>query len=382
MIVASPTAAPSILPTPIVTSIPETTGPLPAGAKIVYSESNGTSITSTIWIASATNPLLRKRLITVTNRPGYGPQGAVSPDGSKIAFLVIPPDASEQTARFVGGDLWLMNSDGTNARRLINPVKYFAGWAPTNQQFAIGRLSSVSDTLSSEPGTRTELYAVSLSTPTPRILFSSELGEDVYPVGWSKDGKRFFYTTRASLTSKWKLWQVNIHDKARQLLMEAPTDSADLATLSPDGQYVAFWVEGDPRQLTVTSLTGELQKTVVSEAGSASSELLYTGGIWSSDSNEVAIYYQPQNGAPPILSRKSVDPAQQADIAQVTLSQPLLKDEFLTPVYWSPDKKWIVLQKYPSGNIFYFTSMNGDAPQQLLPSRPDNWIMPLGWIGK
>jgi Tol biopolymer transport system component len=62
-----------------------------------------------------------------------------SPDGKQIAFIKIP----DTQAPFTVGELWIMDSDGSNARKLADADAghgYAANWSPDGKRIAfVGR---------------------------------------------------------------------------------------------------------------------------------------------------------------------------------------------------------------------------------------------------
>ncbi|MCE9611168.1 MAG: M28 family peptidase [Chthoniobacter sp.] len=87
------------------------------------------------------------QLVNLTHAPGYDAEGAVSPDGKQIVFCSLraafpleqlPPD---QRARYEKdpawfGDIYLMDADGSNVRRLTNAPGYDGGpfFSPDGQR--------------------------------------------------------------------------------------------------------------------------------------------------------------------------------------------------------------------------------------------------------
>ncbi len=67
-----------------------------------------------------------------------------SPDGSQIAFIKIP----DSQTPFTVGELWLMNADGTNARKLADVDAghgYAANWSPDGAQIAFVKRENPDD---------------------------------------------------------------------------------------------------------------------------------------------------------------------------------------------------------------------------------------------
>ena len=66
----------------------------------------------------------------------YSSFARFSPDGKQIAFIKIP----DTQTPFTVGELWLMNSDGTNARKIADADAghgYAANWSPDGKQIAL-----------------------------------------------------------------------------------------------------------------------------------------------------------------------------------------------------------------------------------------------------
>ena len=86
-------------------------------------------------------------LVNLTNSPGYDAEGAFSPDGQQIVFCSLraafPLEnlSPEQRARYEkdpswSGDIYIMNADGSNVRRLTDAPGYDGGpfFSPDGQR--------------------------------------------------------------------------------------------------------------------------------------------------------------------------------------------------------------------------------------------------------
>jgi Tol biopolymer transport system component len=100
----------------------------PDGSKIAFSSfRNGDA---EIWVMNADGSTVEKNLTNSPDRPDLQPSW--SPDGSKIAF---------DTNQF-GGDVWVMNADGTGQRNLTPTNfagEYEPAWSPSGRKIAYAR---------------------------------------------------------------------------------------------------------------------------------------------------------------------------------------------------------------------------------------------------
>jgi WD40 repeat protein len=135
--------------------------------------------------------------------------GAVSPDGSKIAFLrATSPSAQE---------IWVVESDGSNARRVVqatggSPISGVA-WSPNGKRLAYMRFAEFGY-LASDKYT---LETADVSGGTPTVL---ETSAQLVPVlSWAPDC-RLVYAYRADPASeRWEsgIWSVRVNEESGKL---------------------------------------------------------------------------------------------------------------------------------------------------------------------
>jgi Tol biopolymer transport system component len=334
---------------------------------------------TTIWLASVTNPELRRALTTVVHKVGYGVQGAVSPDGSKVAYLVIPPDTSERAARTAGGELWVVNVDGTDPHRIaenvgwVNPLTM---WSPDSHTLVFGRRVPVEFPVGSQMPLQTELYIVTTDGTELRLLLSDDTAHDIQPVGWSADGRLFYYARWANLQDRWDLWKVDVPSGSTQFQIAAPSPYAQGPILSPDGTKLIFTLlEGGQRSLLMLSIDGRDQRMLASGA-TADQPLYRYVAIWSPDSQSILAHIPPKAGQPAQLEQINLRTGQRHTV----VVEPVSDDEFFIPQSWSPDGAWLVILKYPRPqSLAYLMRATGGPMVQIPLGRSSNWVTLLGW---
>lgn len=385
----TPPGTPTAVPTPRATvtppapgtptPVPTPSGPLPAGPKIVYGDTDGSSGTTTIWLASATNPELRKALTTVVHKVGYGVQGAVSPDGNNIAYLIIPRGTSERAARTAGGELWVMNSDGTDRHRVADQVGYLAMWTPDSSALAFGRLIALENPTDPQVPFRTELHLVTADGANQTLFLADESAYGIQPLGWSEDGQLFYYA-RVTLQGRWELWGVDIRTGSAQFQTFLPPQYLiQSASLSPDGANVLLTVlEEHQYALIVLSIDGRVQRTIVRGA-TGDQPLNRYAAIWSPDGQDLLVHIPPEADQPARLERINLKTGQR----HIVISEPVSGEEFFIPRSWSPDGVWLVVLKYPRPqSLSYLLRVAGGPMVQIPLSQSSNWVTLLGWTDR
>jgi TolB protein len=204
----------------------------------------------------------------LTNSPGSDMWPALSPDGSKIAFV---------SHREGNGDLYVMNSDGTNEISLApsDSADLLPVWSPDGQRIAF----------TSYRDERSEVYLVN-ADGTGLLRLTHTPGSD-HALSWSPDGNWIVFLSRRSGNND--LWLMRSSDGSvvRQLTTYAGGD--DEADWSPDGSQIAF-----VRGLQVWTLDIHMDTEGIPLAGlerQVTALGSYSHGPnWSPDGNRIAIH--------------------------------------------------------------------------------------------
>src|SRR6266702_1593608 len=110
-----------------------------------------------------------------------------SPNGQRIAFQVEPGDRQ---------DLWIVNADGSGARRLVScdapcDTTNDPAWSPDGQKILYGQ-----DDLPAGPGgvpTRFEFKVLEMTSARVTTVFSEHDGLPVEGARWSPDGQQIVF---------------------------------------------------------------------------------------------------------------------------------------------------------------------------------------------
>ncbi len=161
--------------------------------KIVYTSTRDGSLD--IWVMQPNGG----GKTNLTRTPNVGEfQAELSPDGSKIAYVRGTPSTQDQ-------DIWVMNADGSNARRLTfnEQAEWDPTWSPDGKQiaFATNWNGNADIYVINADGTGD---AVNLTKFAPR---TSE-----YSPAWSPDGKQIAYISDEGGRGP-NVWILQVGDK-------------------------------------------------------------------------------------------------------------------------------------------------------------------------
>ncbi|HNT78614.1 MAG TPA: FG-GAP-like repeat-containing protein [Anaerolineae bacterium] len=271
------TAAPP--PLPASTSIPTaemTAAPDSLSGRIVfYSERAGAP---DIYRMNADGSDLRQ----LTDDPAYDDSPALSPDGTRIAFLTSRHDL---TGAFpdLAYELYVMDSDGSHPRRLTTTpaAENHPAWAPdsrrisfdadydgdgyaeiyvmdadggnvtrltanqANDQFADWAPDGKSLAFTSDRAGGYDLYVMAADGSQQRPL-TTDAGWELFPA-WSPDGTQiaFFACDVRCQPNRQDLYVMQADGSDRRRLTETPRTVDEDPAWSPDGRYLVFQSDRD-----------------------------------------------------------------------------------------------------------------------------------------
>jgi len=318
---------------PLVAQVVPRLSPADEAAELVYAETTADGMT-TLWAAPAAHPETRRALWTVKTLPGFGVRAAVSPDGRRVALLLLPPDAPGDRARFAGADLWLLG-DGIAPRRLAQGLNlYTLHWSPDSTRLLVQREAPAPPSRTPTPYT-TDLIVLAVDGSQMRWLLTDDSAYGIYPLGWSGDGRRVLYD-RIDLDGNHTLWSVEVESglsRAEHTLSRSPILSL---VLSPRADQLIAQVQAAPGlalyTLEVIALdTG--QRLTVGQGARGTLPGGYSMPIWRPDGRGLTV------GGP-------------AGIEEIHLGQGLGRrliapeaNSAVAPLAWSPQGAWLAFER-------------------------------------
>lgn len=205
----------------------------------------------TIWAADPDDPDNRTALAAVDHAEGYGIFAALSPDGARIAYTVLPPGERHPSAD-APAELWVMDIDGGNARLLASAVDLLVTpvWSADGTSLAVRRSTSVENA----PGSF-ELLHVDLAGQVSTLLSASA---GLFPIGFTPDGASLYYAQVSSQGTD--LGRVPLAGGKGTLIAHLSDDITRDWHLSADGTrlaYLAFHDDGTGFSARVLDLSGD-----------------------------------------------------------------------------------------------------------------------------
>jgi Tol biopolymer transport system component len=206
----------------------------------------------------------RQRLIE--GQSGFLSAPSWSPDGSQITFV---------SDRDGNPDVWVMNSDGSEAVNITNEdaKDHSPAWSPDGEWIAF---ASVRDSL------YWELYIMRPDGSDVQRLTWWEDASDLSPT-WSPDGTRLAFASKRD--GNWEIYTMDRDGSNLVRLTDDPADD-DNPAWSPDGSRIAFSSTRDGfAEIYVMPVVGG-QAVNVSNAPFSTEH----GPTWSPDGGRIAFY--------------------------------------------------------------------------------------------
>ena len=210
-----------------------------------------------------------------------------------------------------------------------------------------------------------------------KLLLSDDTDYGIYPLGWSVEGKTFYYAA-ATLQGQWEIWKIDTANGQTELQLKLTYSIVQNLRLSPDGASLLLsGLDNNGKyNLAVISIDGKNQEIIASGATGDQPSNQYSA-IWSPNSKELLARTPFYNGQLGGLG--------QVEIASVQ-TKPLIKEvasgtEFFLPQSWSPDGMWaLILQNLHPQSLVYLMKLNDGSFMQMPLTNSSNWITPIGWI--
>lgn len=219
----------------------------PDGSHVIF-VSNTTVDPDIFSVEVATN-----KSVNLTGKPGFDNQPVWSPDGKQIAFVTDRE----------GGDVdpWVMNADGSEARRLARTPgeDKMGSWSPDGTQLVFSNQDELGESL----------WLIDVASGETSRLTEQQGGNDTAPA-WSPNGELIaFYSVSNGGTPV--IFTISPDGNDRKQL----TDSA-VASLfpvwSPDGEWLIYTtISGDRRDVTAMNLASNETRTLPDIQGFATS---------------------------------------------------------------------------------------------------------------
>ncbi len=284
------------------------------------------------------------------SRSPVGPTASVgfeargSAFGSKIVFAT-DRDGPDPAGNFGNQEIYVMNADGTDQRRLTDngALDGVPAWSPSGQRIAFHSTRANPG----PPPLAIDIFLMNADgTDQTQLtnLTGLGLGGAVDPV-WSPDGQQIAFSSFAAPRD---VFAINVDGTGLTNLTKHPARDAD-PDWSPNGREIAF----------TSSRDGNREIYVMNADGSEPRRLTFSAGIderpaWSPDGREIAfasnrdgnfeIYVMHADGSAP--TRVTVEAAED------------------TRPCWSPDGKQIVFDRRVETGHFEVFVMNEDGTNQ------------------
>ncbi len=185
-------------------------------------------------------------LVNLTNSPGYDAEGAFSPDGQQIVFCSLRAAfplqnlSPEQRARYEKdpswfGDIYIMNADGSNVRRLTDAPGYDGGsfFSPDGERIVWRHFE--------DNGAIADVWTMKTDGSDKRRI------TDFKSMSWAPfydpSGKYIIFTSNKLGFENFELFLVDVDGKREPVRVTFTPGFDGLPVFSPDGRKLC-WTSG------------------------------------------------------------------------------------------------------------------------------------------
>jgi Tol biopolymer transport system component len=278
---------------------------------IVYSEFGYT--TDAIWATDPNDPSRRASIAAVDHSPGYAINPSLSPDGTHLAYVALPPAAATPDA----GQLWVIDIAAETGAMLADNVDLTTTpeWNPAGDALVVRSLA----------GGANELVLIDLDGGATTL--SSE-AEGLFPIAFAQDGASLYYAAFAG--NRTALAEGNASGTVTVLADLGEGLSRDWS-LSPDGMKVAYLGQTFGDRFVFDARVFDLA-TGIAEAAVAGVSGSQFGPVWAPD------------GALTVGSAPDAGAAGAAVTDGSASAAP--ESGFDVPLSWSPDSEQLIVRHF------------------------------------
>lgn len=297
---------------------------------VVYSEFALES--DTLWAANPDDPTQRTSLGSVQHANGYGIFPSLSPDGERIAYTRLAPDADADSP----AELWLIDVGDGKTKRLAEGVDLPGApvWSPRSDAVVV--LRSAWDDAT---GTGTsELLRVDLGGGEQVIASSSD---GLFPIEFSPDGASFYYAVLSATGSD--LARVDTDGGDAEVVAHLSDGFSRDWRLSPDGTQLAYLAQA-PAGANVAFVAQILDITTKQTQAPLGAEVEQFSPVWERSGALTIGRLDGAAGADAPLRLRADGSAR---FAQSTLpALPAAQRGFDVPLSWSPESGALAVRAF------------------------------------
>lgn len=332
--VPSPRATPGT-PTPLVGETPTPATPVvvtpvqPTGLRLLYREFAEDA--DTLWLADPAQPQQRALLARIAHARGLGVPASLSPDGSTLAYTVVPVGKGNANTE---AELWVLDILSGDATKVAEALELSGTpvWAPDGSFLIVRRRP--------DPAT-VELVQVDLPAGRATVLASEKGLFGLFAIGVSPDASTVYYASiakRDRQNGPTTFWAVPAGGGSAQKVVDATEGAARNWQLSPDGQRVVYLAyQGEPEL--------EQLRTFIARLADGTVSLLMDDPVRPESGNHFGPVWTPEGDGVTFgrsLVAAGANPAITVNLQGEVIAEEVPPDSgFDLPLAWSPDGRFL-----------------------------------------